>query len=495
MGIRLVHENKKVSSMIARTLFKKIDIFSRKSHADVFIVGGYLRDLLMGRATNDFDFVVTSQARTFTKNLSRILNGSFVVLDESNQTYRIVLKKKPGIYNLDFSQMRGNKIEEDLGFRDFTLNALAYNIRGFSGVRRKHIIDPCHGLKDIDTRKIKAISKDIFAADPLRLLRAYRLSATLGFTIDMRLRKMIPKASAKIKNVSQERIREELLKILSVPNSYKYICSMDKCSLLEEVFPEINLTRNMGRDYYQKDGLWGHMLETLKCFERLIKKLPLIVRDKKIAGKILEHLDETISFNISRITVLKFACLFHDIGKPSTCIKTASDKVRFFGHDRTGAALTADIMLRLRMPNKTIHMAKKIISNHMRPSNLSSSEFLTDKGIHRYFRDLREEGVDTLLLSLADRYAYRVDRPQIPSHLRRHHMLLRKMFSMYYNQKDQILRAPLLSGNDLIAHFKLQEGPLIGFLLNQLEDARSENRVKNKRQALVFLKDIIDKIV
>ncbi len=480
--------------MIVQTLFNKIDIFSRKSHADVFIVGGYLRDLLMGRKTNDFDFAVTSQAHKFTKNLSRILNGSFVALDESNQTYRIVLKKRSVIYNLDFSQMRGKKIEEDLAMRDFTINALAYSIRGFSRVSRKYIIDPHHGLKDLVTGKIKAISKDIFDHDPLRLLRAYRLSATLGFIIDPRTKKMIQEASAKIKNVSQERIREELLKILSVPNSYKYIRSLDKGSLFEEIFPEIHVTRSMGRDYYQKDGLWGHMLETLKCLEKLIKKLPFIVRDKGISRKILEHLDETISFNINRRTVLKLACLFHDIGKPSTFIKTDKDKVRFFGHDRTGAALTANIMHRLRMPNKTIQMAKKIISNHMRPSNLSSSDFLTDKGIYRYFRDLREEGVDTLLLSLADRYAYRIDRPQIPSHMRKHHMLVRKMLSMYYNKKDQLLPAPLLSGNDLITHFKLQEGPLIGFLLNQLEDAHAEKRVKNKRQALIFLKDIIDKI-
>src|SRR5690606_4722749 len=130
-----------------------------------------------------------------------------------------------------------------------------------------------------------------------------------------------------------------------------------------------------------------------------------------MSRKLIAHLNEKISGEVERGALLKWAAIFHDIGKPET-VRKEDGRVRFFGHEEAGTSLVVEIMERLRFSNKAIKIVDRIVENHMRPGNLSEVSQLTDRAIHRFFRDLSEEGVDTLLLSLADRYSYRKILPE-----------------------------------------------------------------------------------
>lgn len=489
-------------------LLKLILNFANKSNRKIFLVGGSLRDLLLGRETGDFDFVPEGDAEKFARNFASEVRGSFVLLDEKNRIYRVVKhkiskKKDKQIFNLDFSQMRGKEIKEDLLLRDFTIDAMAVRLDQVEGSLRtlkrakllsRLIIDPSGGTGDLKKRIVRRTSRKIFDDDPLRLLRGYRLAATLEFAIEKKTEDEIKKKVNLIKSVARERIRDELFKILSVPQSYRYLQRLHRIGLLNRIVPEIKIMKEKPGNYYHREGLWGHSLETLKSLEEIFANLVKLF--PRMYSKIMTHLDEKIFGEVERKSLLKWAAIFHDIGKPKT-VRREEGRVRFFGHDEKGASLVMEIMQRLKFSNKAIKIVEKTVKHHMRPGNLNEAPRLTDRAIHRFFRDLSEEGVDTLLLSLADRYSYRKILPERDKKfaieisrksIRKHEQTVRKMLNKYYYHKERILPKPLVRGDEIMESFNLPQGPLIGKLLKRVAEIQAGGKLKNKEEALQFLK-------
>ncbi|MFB0527441.1 MAG: hypothetical protein ACETVT_01030, partial [bacterium] len=265
-------------------LLKLLLNFANKSKRKIFLVGGSLRDLLLGRETKDFDLVPEGDAEKFARNFASAVGGSFVLLDEKNKIYRVVkqrISKKKGkqIFNLDFSQMRGEKIKQDLLRRDFTIDAMAVRLDQIEGSLKtlkrvellaRLIVDPSGGIRDLRKKIVRRTSRKIFDDDPLRLLRGYRLAATLEFAIEEKTKDEIKKKVNLIKNVARERIRDELFKILSAPKSYLYFRRLHRVGLLNRIIPEIETMKEKPENYYHREGLWGHSLETLKSLEEIL---------------------------------------------------------------------------------------------------------------------------------------------------------------------------------------------------------------------------------
>ena len=494
-------------------LLKLVLKFANRSSRKVFLVGGCLRDLLLGRETKDFDFVPEGNAKKFAMGVASELGGSFVPLDEKNRIYRVVkqeISKKKGkeTFNLDFSQLRGKKIEDDLLLRDFTIDAMALRldrIEGYPNIFKpgklpsKIIVDPSGGMRDLEKKVIRKTSPRIFDDDPLRLLRGYRLAATLGFAIQKETENEIKEKVDLIKHVAQERIRDELLRILSASESYRYIRRLNKVGLLSRIIPEIEIMREKPENYYHREGLWGHSLETLKSAEEIVCTLAKLFPG--MSRKISTHLRERVFGEVERETLLKWAAIFHDIGKPKRIIKDEG-RVRFFGHEEAGTSLVTEIMERLRFSNRAIKIVEKMVQHHMRPGNLSEAPQLTDRAIHRFFRDLSEDGVDTLLLSLADRYSYRKILPErrrklaveiTRKSIKKHEKTVIKMLRRYYYHKERILPKPLIRGDEIMESFNLPQGPLIGKLLTRVGEAQAEGKLKNRQEALQFLRKVLKK--
>lgn len=475
-------------------ILKELSKLAKREKANIFLVGGFLRDLLLQRKTVDYDIVIDKDAKKLARQFSKYIKGTFVLLDEENRIYRVVkkLRKKQDIketINVDFSQMRGGNIEDDLTLRDFTIDAMAMQINVKSkglGVK-KNIIDPCRGLRDLRNRIIRVVNERIFIDDPLRLLRAFRLRAVLNFKIEAKTKRLIKKYNTLINKPSGERVHEEIIKILSVNNSSSYIIEMDNVKLLPRIIPEIEPIKKAFRYYYHKKGLWGHSLDSLRAFEEISDNSARLF--PKVRNELRGYLDELIVNGVKRYTILKFAVLFHDIGKPDTLTRKEG-KIRFFGHEEKGIKIVKKIMLRLRFSNREIRTAEKVMRFHMRPGTLSQNKVITDKAIWRFFRDTLDEGVGVLLVSLADYYAYR-RQAESQKDIENHRKAIRKILYRYFIHKEVVKPKLLLNGTDVMGNFSLAQGPMIGKLLRDLEEAQAEGKIRTKKEALIFIDSIL----
>ena len=256
-----------------KNLLKPVLDFARFKKAKLYLVGGILRDKLIGRqkANLDFDFCLKRHAISFGRQLAKKMFAGFVVLDEEHGACRVVKKLGGGFCTFDFSDFRGETLEIDLLHRDFTVNTLAMELeKVFSGAC--DLID-CYGAQEDIKKKIIAIAhKSSFSEDPLRILRAFSYACMLGFSIDKETFVLAKKERTKLSKVSFERIRDELFKILDSKNSYDYIAMLDEQKIIEILFPELKSMRGIGQGPYHHLDVWQHTLESLRHMDLLFKQ-------------------------------------------------------------------------------------------------------------------------------------------------------------------------------------------------------------------------------
>ena len=464
--------------------FKLLNSLANKRKAKIYLVGGYLRDLILKRKNKDLDFVFTGELTDFVKEFAKEINGTFFLLNDRYQTNRVINKKDGLTY--DFTRMRGRSIEEDLKKRDFTINALALDLEKPLLLK---VIDPGKGKEDIQKRVIRVVSERAFSDDPLRLLRSIRFRALLNFRIERKTEKLIIQKAPQLKKVSGERIREELFGILALEESHRFIRELDELKLLTQIIPEIEALRKTDQEGFQHLDVWKHSLETLEHTEKILQDLKRLF--PKFYRKISKHLKEEVADKQPRITLLKLATLFHDLGKPQTQAITPEGRMRFIGHEEKGVEMAEEIGKRLRLSRKAIETVKREILHHMRPGNLSEVPKLTNRAIFRFFRDCKEEGVETLILSYGDRLAA-CGPLATPRMIKRHREVVEEMLGDYYERKSIIKPKRLVNGNEIMKRFNLSPGPKIGKILEALSEAQAEGKIKVKKEAFEFIKRALE---
>lgn len=460
---------------------------AKETKTDVYIVGGYIRDVLLKKKSLDIDLVVSEKAESFAKKLAKKINGKCFILHSDLQVYRVAVINNPDLEYIDISLMQGKNIEDDLSRRDFTINALAVKIENFDNIK-KNITDCFDGIKDLKKKEIKVVSKKVFNDDPLRMLRAFRFASEYNFKISKETLSLIKKSSSKIITVAGERIKNELFRILNNKNSSQYIAAIDECGLLEKMFPVITKMKKSAKNfYYHPKGLFQHCFQTYEALEKIFIKLDKYFPQSK---DILEqHLNEPFSENVNKKNLLKFIAVFHDCAKPE-CAKRMDNKMRFLGHEELGAKKTAQIMKELKMSNKEIEFAKAIISEHMRPSNLAKSEVITNRAQMRLFRDIKENTPYLLILAMSDWHSYKTLKKKIysPKVLKQQEKSVAKLILGYYDFINNKPKDKIIDGNILMKELKLKPGKIIGELLQYINNAYEEGRIKDKTQALKYAK-------
>jgi len=452
--------------------------FAQARRVKLYLVGGFLRDLILDRTKDnpDFDFCLKSGALKFAAKLARELRCAFVVLDQEHAACRLVKKINQKIYTFDFSDFRAATLEKDLRHRDFTINSMAVALEDV--FKRQDldtlIIDPYSGRVDLKAKIIKVTGLGSFKEDPLRILRAFSFSCTLGFGLDQETLRLAKKEKNKISAVSSERIREELFKILDSSTAYVSLASLDKLRILEVIFPEIKSMRRIGQGPYHHLDVWQHSLETLSQFE-------LIIKGAKKNPAIDDYLQEEVAGLRRRSSLLKLACILHDIGKPKA-LRREKGKIIFHGHERIGLGLMRVISRRLKLSNDEGRVLERIVLWHLRPGYLANNPHPTARAIFRYFRDTGNEALAVLLLSLADQRATKGPQATAFSRLS-HEKTVKALIRKLLKQKDEKKLARFLNGNHLMRKFKLPASPLIGKLLTELEEAQAIGKIKNKQEA------------
>ena len=478
-------------------LLTRVTDFLTEQDIPSYIVGGFVRDVLLGRETADIDIVVGTDALQIAPRIAAALGGKSILLDRVNRVARVVLADKEATsinapWQLDFATLEGN-IEQNLAQRDFTVDAMAIRLSppGKSHTESQ-LIDPFHGLDDLHHGVIRAVSEAAFQSDAARLLRAVRLAAELEFSIDQKTEALIQHHAHLITDVAGERVREELLRLLAIPRTEQLLPFLDRLGLLTALIPELAQAKGAEQPREHFWNVFDHTIRTAIAVDFLLRQGTWEYAEGVLAGvpwsaALAEHFDLEVGNGSTRRSLLKLAALLHDIAKPQT--KTVDDdgRIRFLGHPQEGATIASGILERLRFSNKEIKLVEIIVRHHLRPVQMSYDALPSSKAIYRYFRDTGETGIDILFFSLADHLATR--GPHLnTAHWQNHVNIVEYVLAQRFQKENVVVPPKLIDGHDLINIFAISPGPEIGELLEAVREAQAAEELTTREEALAYIR-------
>lgn len=430
-----------------------LDKFTKK-HYEIYVVGGAVRDLLTGRAVDDWDFTTNATPEEILKIFpDGFYDNEFGTVGishpSSENPFEITTFRKEFGYTDKRRPDRvewGKSLKEDLGRRDFTINAMALIKKGKDNYE---VIDPFKGQKDLDKKIIKAVgdANDRFSEDALRMMRSIRIAAELGFTIEEETLEAIKKNAPLINKIAKERVKEELFKILASPNPYQGMLLFRNSGLLEEVLPELEKAfgveqKSPGRHHIYDVG--NHLLMSLKECK-------------------------------SQDPLVRFATLIHDIGKPPTYKKLETGVITFYNHEVVSTKIAKNIAERLRFSNKETEKLITLVRWHQ----FTVDERQTDSAIRRFIRNVGKENIaDMITLRVADRLGggARETSWRLEEFKKR----------LVEVQKEPFTVGDLkIDGNDVMKELSIKPGPRVGEILNTIFEEVVEKKVPNKEKELL----------
>jgi poly(A) polymerase len=458
---------------------QRVLALSESSGVVLYIVGGYLRDALLGKFSGgakpkDIDYAVAGgSAFAFAKRVADELNGHFVPLDESSDTARVVLTEES--VSMDFAGCVGGSIERDVLRRDFTINALVWNSR-----EPNTVTDLVGGIEDLKSLTIRAITENTFVEDPLRVLRAYRFAASLGAKIEPETFAWVNKYANGLKSVAVERINVELFTALAHSAS-EIVMSMGAAGILEIIFPELTETHRVTTNSFHHLGLFDHSLETIPQLEKRLNLVP---------DWVVERAKQELSFGITRLAATKVACILHDIGKPATWAINEDGRHTFYAHDVLGAEMCEKVAERMKWSRPVERLITKLVKWHLRPGALFHQGPPTEKAVRRFYRSVGEDVPELMLLAYADFGATcgpgLLEESRVS--LEKNWNELLANYSAYLNEDRQ--RIKLLDGNRVMKLLSIPAGPVIGEILAALDEAQEFKEVLNVSDAEAFVKNL-----
>jgi poly(A) polymerase len=450
------------------------NMFSQTKGA--YIIGGSIRDLLLDRIPTDYDIAVTGNPKKFAENMAKNISGRLFEMGKPGQMI-IRVVSKDNIF--DITSLNGSFIEDDLKKRDFTINAMAYDLS--SG----EIIDCLGGLRDLADKKVRMVSTDVFKKDPIRLIRAYRIAACLNFEIESRTASRISDYAKLIHHSAGERIREEIFKMLGTSKSYRYLSQMADAGLLTAIFPDLDRLKGCIQNSRHLYDVFEHTMKAYLHLETLLNDPGKILPDTCI--QIRRYLDE------EKTVLLKYAILLHDMGKPRAKTIDNGGEVHFYGHSRKSADLAQKVNQKLRLSNREKRFVDFIIRNHLNPLFLFTAlqkKTLTHKGVTRFFKKCGDNTPALLLHAIADIMA-KGDKPN-QTHKAFIGFVKEMIHHFFHSFKPRITEPPLITGRDLIHEFGLIPSPLFKRILNLVQEETLTNKIKSRSEALAWVRDYID---
>ncbi len=445
---------------------------SRVPH--VYLVGGAVRDWMLGRPAADYDVVVFGDPARLAQKLARARGLQAFRLGKGNMAvYRVV----DGQTTYDFASLQGACLEDDLKRRDFTINAMAYDLTARS------VIDPLGGRRDLRSRRIAFVSQAALKSDPLRMLRAFRLAAGLGFHIAPQTAEWIGEAAWRISESAPERVTAELFRLLAVSPSTPYVRQAVHTGLLTRVIPELGAGFGCGQNGYHRGDVLEHSLDTYEALEWVLSDLDRLWPDC-VEADCVQVADAYLAAK-QRHTLLKWTALLHDLGKPATRRRSRAGRFRFIGHEITGARIAEAITGRLRMSNQQSAYIVRMVKGHLHFPHLFRAHekgVLSSKAILRFIRRYGEDVIGLVILGVADQAA---KSPSVQASLPRFIAFGHTVLTRYVCDVRPKMETPrLLTGHDLIRRFHMKPSKLIGKVLDRIEEARLAGDIRTREEAI-----------
>lgn len=421
---------------------------------DAYAVGGCVRDILIGRKPQDWDITTSAPpddiVRIFPDSIYENDFGTVMVFPKnvSDETLKTV-EVTPYRIESKYTDKRhpdkvefGRRLDEDLARRDFTINALALN------VATDEVIDLFQGKKDFREGLIRAVGdpEERFAEDALRIMRAVRFAAQLGFAIEQKTEQAIKKKAKLLRFISKERIRDEFSKIIDSPRSHEALEKMHELGILALVVPEIEEGHGIGQNKHHIYSVWEHNLYALKYAAS--KHWPLDVR---------------------------MAALLHDVGKPRAKRGDGPDST-FYGHEIVGATMTHALLSRLKYSNEFIEKVTTLVRYHLFYYNVDE---VGESSVRRLIRRVGSENMEDLIkVRICDRIGSGVPKAE-PYKLRHFRFIVDKL------SRDPIsVKMLKINGDDIMKIASLEPGPKVGALLNILLEEVLDDPKRNTKKYL-----------
>jgi poly(A) polymerase len=440
---------------------------------EAWLVGGAVRDRLLGRPTDDVDLSLRGDPRKAARAIARATGGTAFQLSGAFGAWRVV---GPGHgWHVDLVELRDGDIEADLAARDFTINAMAEPLAG------GQVLDPHGGRADLEARLVRMVSRGALAEDPLRTLRAIRLVTELSLSLDDETARAVMAHAVAIEQVAPERVFGELKRIVTSSQPRLGVDLMDRYGLLAAVLPELLALKGVEQNVFHHADVYDHTLEVLDAVVQIERG--------DHGANLAALLAEPLGDELTRGGGMRFAALLHDAAKPATRGELPDGRVTFVGHDEAGADLARAVLRRLRASARVSDYVAALTLHHLRLGFLVHERPLDRRSVWRYLRATAPYSPEVTIFTIADRLATRGRNAEeaIAAHVELAHEMLA------YALADQPTE-PLVRGDELARELGLRPGPVLGELLARLEEDRFAGVISSREDAVRRAKELVHEL-
>ncbi len=448
--------------------------------ARAWLVGGALRDRLLGRPVTDLDVVVDGDVRGAARSVARAVRGPAFELSDEFGAWRVLARDRS--WQTDLSPLRGGSLEGDLALRDFTLNAMAEPLEGGG------LLDPHGGAGDLAAGRLRMVAGAAFADDPLRVLRAARLAAELGLALEPATAAAARRSAREAARVAQERVFGELCRLVGAADAVRGLGVLEEVGATAAVLPEIDALRGVQQTRYHHLDAYGHTLEVL-AETIALQGDPVAHFGEPDGTRVAAVLAEPLADELTRGDALRWGALLHDVAKPVTQTALPGGGFGFPGHDREGALTARSILGRLRVSERLRAHVSDLTRHHLRLGFLVHHQPLSRRDLYGYLAACDPVEVDVTLLSVVDRLATRGRNAE--QSIARHLELARTVLAEALAWREVGgAPAPLIRGDELARELGLPSGPEIGRRLEELRAAQFAGEVGTREEALALARSL-----
>jgi poly(A) polymerase len=442
-----------------------------------WIVGGTVRDRLLGRETTDLDIALAGDAEAAARAVARVARGTPFALSDAFGAWRVV--GRGHAWHVDVVRLRDDDLDADLAARDFTVNAMAEPLAG------GELLDPHGGRADLEARRLRMVSAEALADDPLRTLRAARIATELELAIEPETAAVVRERAPELERVAAERVFQELKRIVAGDRPVEGLELMEELGLTAVVLPELGALRGVEQNVFHHRDVHGHTLEVLGSVAHLETGPPELGEH---AAAVRELLAEPLADELTRGGGMRFAALLHDAAKPLTRGMRPDGRVTFVGHDAEGARLARDVLRRLRASARLADYVAALTRHHLRLGFLVHERPLSRRAVWRYLSATDPYAADVTVFTVADRLATRGKNaePAIAAHLE----VARDMLGPALARRHEEPPEPLVRGDELARELGVR-GQEIGRLVAELEEAQYAGEIRTREDAISLARSLL----
>ena len=489
-----------VRSGLPEWIVQKVDSL-QKTCDEIYLVGGAIRDLILGIQADDYDFVVKKGAVSAAQTMANAMGGDFYILDKQRQTARAIVAKNNAQIHLDFALFNGKNIIEDLQARDFTINAIALRLP-----EAGEFLDPTGGKEDLKNKRLKPCSRTAFIDDPVRTIRYVRFLEEMGFDPIPEIEDLIKEALPKLDQVSCERQRDalmDMIRVANLQNAFNYLLDI---GLIPTLFPGAEHLKEVALSPPHTYNAWDHTMQVMHycqqlmmCFD-LAPSLPnthpriqqALLHLKKYHSSLQIFFQQPVTPGRNKYQLLAVSALYHDYAKGVVEFEFKGERKKFPGHAKRGAKIVRDWAKRNNLSKNETRYLHDIVRMHMK---VSRPEMLDEKdnriNIYKFFKRAGDAGILTCILHLADVLTTYEDAMTDDRWIEAL-SAVEKIFDAYFFHYDEIVDpVPLINGSELMRIFDISPGKQVGYLLGKLQEAQVSKKVSSHDQAVAYVNEII----